>query len=213
MFRRRRFRRRFTTRRGKRREPIWVNTAYNVAKAPLVLQRDIFELVSPVEYNPTFIIAGTSRTDHATVVRTVGHFLITPFMSDLTSTQRNNRVTAKAALFIASTKEVDDSFAADPAQFDLIDPPTFEAWCFNYSPLQVFWNMWAELQRDAGTDFGNYWYPPGETLQREWDVKVPRKMVGDESLWLLINSVSQQVGQELEFGHGIDVESRTVIFD
>jgi len=213
MFRRRfRRRRRFGGKGVKRKEAVWIQTAYNVAKAPTILQRDLFALVGPEDYTPDYL-SEPQRLERSTVVRTVGHFSITPVMVANTSTQRLNRVTFKAALFIAGDKEIDDAFAADPAQFDITGTTEFVQFCRQYSPMHIFWNAWAQWSEDGGTDWGDYWVPPGETLAREWDVSVKRRMKGDDGLWLLINSISQVVMGEVEFGHSIDVESRNLLND
>jgi len=197
----------------KRKEPVWISTAYETALPPTTLQRDLFELVGPEDYTPDYL-SELSRSERSTVIRTVGHFQLTPVMVPQGTTQRVNRVQFKAALFTASDREINDSFANDPQQYEIMFPLPYVDFCRNHRPMKIFWNSWAQWQQDAGSDFGDYWVPPGETLAREWDVKVSRRMQGDEGLWLLINSLSIVTGiEELEFGHTIDVESRNLLND
>jgi len=135
-------------------------------------------------------------------------------LNDDVSTQRYVAVTYKAALFIAGNSEIDDAFGNDPSQFDIaFDPATFVAFCREYAPMHVFWQRNFILQRDGGSDWGNYWYPPTLSGVEDWDVTVKRKMAGEDALWLLINSASSLVGNEQEFGHALRVEARTLITD
>lgn len=212
-FRRRGFRRRrFGGRSVKRKEPVWITTAYEVSKAPLVTQQDLFELVGPEDYTPDYV-AEPQRMERSTVVRTVGSFTIVPILSNPTgAVQRANRVVYKAALFTASDAQVEAVFANDPGQYDIIDSTRFPIFCRDYAPMHIFWFSWLMYSQDGGADYGDYWVPPTSRGREEWDVTVKRRMKGDEGLWLLINSVSLQNPVE-EIGHTIDVESRNLLND
>jgi len=215
MFRKRfRRRRRFTGSKFKRKEPVWIQTAFEVAKAPLLTNQDLFALVGPEDYTPDYL-SEPQRLERSVLVRTVGQFVMRPIIegSPTPTTQRFALVRYKAALFIAGDKQIDDGFAADPAQFDIaFTPETFVSFCRDYKPLKVFWHKQFTWSRDAGADFGDYWVPPTVSGYEEWDVTVKRRMQGDEGLWLLINSAFINT-EELEFGGGIEVESRNLLND
>lgn len=214
MFRRRRRFRRFGGRGVKRREPVWIQTAYNVPKEPTVTFQDLFQLVGPEDYTPDYITE-PQRLERSTLLRTVGGFSLVPVMPAPTTAENNQRsvrTNYKAALFIAGDKQIDDGFANDPGQFEIFDPAVFVVFCRDFAPMKIFWNKYAVWSQDAGTDYGDYWVPPAVTLNEEWDVTVKRKMQGDEGLYLLINGLFQQSHNEL-FGGSIDVESRNLLND
>jgi len=204
--------RRFRGRSVKRKEPVWITTAYDVAKAPTVTQQDLFELVGPEDYTPDYVTE-PQRMEKSTVVRTVGAFQIVPILSNPSGgAQRSNRVIYKAALFTAGDSQITNVFANDPAEFEILDPAVFPVFCRDYAPMKVFWLSYFIYAQDGGTDWGEYWVPPTSRGREEWDVTVKRRMKGDEGLWLLINSISLQFPVE-EIGHTIDVESRNLLND
>jgi len=175
------------------------------------VNRDLFQLVAPEEYGSELL---DTRRDSATLIRTVGSMYISPFIQ-LGSPQPNNFVDVlwKAALFTANEKEIDDAFANDPTQFDIQSSTVFAEFCSRWSPIQFSW--FREFHYGATgalLSAGDVWMPPYANNYWDWDVGVARKLSGDGSLWLLINSAFlQSVPQD--FGGSIDVESRTLIHD
>lgn len=167
----------------------------------------------PADYTPDYLTSD-NRTERATLLRTVGHFQLVPALPGpgTSTAQRVYLPSFKAAIFTGGDKELDDAFAADPSQFDIVDPATYVNFCRNYKPLHMFWGAYARITHDAGTDYGEYWNPPTENLAREWDITVKRRLEGDQALWLLINSAVLQT-EVTEIGVTYDVESRTLITD
>jgi len=209
---RRRFRRRFGGRRfGRRKEPIWTGAAYQVLKQPTAVNQDFFQLLSPDEYLQGDV---ESRRDSCTLLRTVGRFRLTPFL-EFGDPQVGNEVQVswKAAIIVIGEKELDDSFAIDPTQFNIMNPATFITFVKQHSPLHVFWFDEFAYNVSAGDSNAVTWVPPTVDPGRDWDLNVKRKLVTDASLYLLINSIFVQGPTPLDFGGSIDVESRVLFND
>jgi len=212
---RRRFsgRRRFGGRGVARKEPIWISTAYFVDQIPSVIQQQLFQLVGPEDYTPDYLTE-PQRLEKCTLVRTVGSFNLQPTFSTPEVTQ-TVFTAGKAALFIAGDKHIEDSFANDPAQFNITNPLVFPPFCRDFAPMHIFWS-WAfgderRLTGGTGGATAKTRVPP-HPGEFPWDVTVKRKLHGDDALWLLINLVFAQSPAD-EIGGQIDVESRNLIMD
>jgi len=211
---------RFRTRRGRfggrgiaRKEPIWIATAFDVTVAPSLIQQALFQLVGPEDYTPDYT-SEPQRLDKCTLVRTVGSFNLIPLIPD--ENGGINLVSWKAALFVAGDKQIDDSFAADPTQFNIIVDTTFPPFCRDFAPMHIFWQDYFTVKNVQPTNsFPQWiptWIPPSTTGKCDWDVTVKRKMQGDDALFLLINVSFLQFPED-EFGGSIAVEARNLIMD
>lgn len=214
-FRRRGFRRRrFGARGVARKEPVWITTAYDITVPPNLLTQQLFQLIGPEDYTPDYV-AEPQRRDKATLYRTVGSFSMLPNIP----ADKDGILTIawKAALFVAGDKQIDDAFAADPTQFDIVNPGDFPPFCRDFSPIHIFWSEYFTVANaivgGSTTEFKTeIWYPPATSGRKEWDVTVRRKLVGDDALWLLVNcSFLQSPPQEI--GGSVDVEARNLIMD
>jgi len=211
-FRRRFRRRRFGGRRAvARKEPIWITTAFNVSAPPNAIQQMLFQLVGPEDYTPDYLTE-VSRKDRCTLVRTVGDFLISPIQ--IVAPDSIVQPSWKAVLFVAGDKEIDDAFANDPNQFDILNTATFVAFCRSFSPMHVFWSQYITRTyvATALSALHPVWEPPAISGRNPWDVTVKRKMEGDDALFLLINLVAFQQPVD-EIAATVDVESRNLIMD
>lgn len=211
---RRRFRRtrRFGRRNFVRKTPAWITTAYNVAQVPQVTAQQLFQLVGPEDYIPDYTTE-PQRLDRNLLVRTVGSFKLIPVFPTPVEAVPFVVTAAKGALFVAGDKQVDDGFANDPGQFEITSPTVFPTFCRDFAPMHIFWGLGAEYRgNNSVTNDFRWWLPPAETLSREWDVTVRRKLQGDDALWLLLDVVFLQ-SEPSTFGGAIDVESRNLLAD
>lgn len=214
MFRRRSFRRRrFGRRAVARKEPIWITTAFSVTNPANVLQQNLFQLIGPEDYTPDYATE-INRKDKCTLVRTVGGCSISAALpADPAGVVEAQW---KAALFVGGDKQVEDGFAQDPGQFDIVNAVAFMTFCRDFSPLQVWWtryyNMTRNLTGGTASAAAIDWIPPTESPRFEWDVNVKRRLEGDDVLFLLINVVFLQ-SPVIEFGGAIEIESRNLIMD
>lgn len=209
-FRRRRFGRRAVA----RKEPIWIASAFAVSSSPNVVTNHLFQLIGPEDYTPDYA-SEPQRRDSCTLVRTVGHFSLTALVPLFTNGR--NTFSWKAALFVAGDKQVDDGFANDPGQYDLLDPTRYVTFTRDYSPMHIFWSSYVDqgnsLVGGSITEFRtDIWQPPGQLPYERWDINVKRRMQGDDALFLLINHIFGQSPPE-ETGGLIEVESRCLIMD
>jgi len=183
-----------------------------VAVAPQVVDNRLFQLVGPEDYIPDYFDE-PQRLDRNTLIRTVGSFKLIPVLPDPVELTPSVVIACKAALFVAGDKQIDDSAAQDPGQFDLTSPAVFPPFCRDFAPLHIFWSMGAQWNAtNSAIDRTTWWVPPGETLTREWDVKVKRRLQGDDALYLLVSVVFLQ-SEPQTFGGAIDVESRNLLAD
>jgi len=201
-----------SSRRAVRATPAWITTAFNVAVAPQVVDNRLFQLVGPEDYIPDYFDE-PQRLDRNTLIRTVGSFKLIPVLPQPEELTPAVTIAAKAALFVAGDKQVDDMAANDPGQFDITSPAVFPPFCRDFAPLHVFWSLGAQwLGTNALVDRTSVWVPPGETLSRDWDVKVKRRLQGDDALFLLVSVVFLQ-SEPQTFGGAIDVEARNLLAD
>jgi len=171
----------------------------------------LFQLIGPEDYTPDYLTE-VSRKDKCTLVRTVGDFMISPIQ--IIEPDSIVQPSWKAALFVAGDKEVDDAFANDPAQFDILNTATFVPFCRSFSPMHIFWSQYITRTyvATALSALHPVWEPPAITGRNPWDVTVKRRMEGDDALFLLINIVIFQQPVD-EIGATVDVESRNLIMD
>lgn len=197
-----------------RKQPVWIQNAFEVDKPPLTTNQDLFQLVGPEDYTPDYFLE-PQRIEKSTLMRSVGVFSLKPIIegTPAPTTQRTVLVRYKAALFVAGDKQIDDSLANDPAQFDIaFSAVNYILFCRDFSPIKIFWHKQFQWTRDSGTDYGEFWIPPTHSGWEEWDVTVKRKMQGDDALWLLVSSVFIPT-EELVNGGSIEVECRNLIQD
>jgi len=215
-FRRRFSRRRFGRRAVKRKEPIWLTTAFEAVKPNGPVNRDFFELVSPADYTPDWVDGGI-RSEGATLIRTVGAFQVLPFLSFGTVGPNATNTQFKAVLFTASERSIDDGFANDPGQFDIaFDPSKYAQFARDFRVLHTFWLRrftYAVSTSDLATaGAGDVWIPPDVPSSHMWDVTVRAKLSKDEAVWLLINKAFI-AGGEITNGGSLEVEARCLIHD
>lgn len=204
-----------------RKETIWATTAYATSQDNGVVNRDFYELISPLEYTSNFSSGGL-RKEHAKFLRTVGQVAVMPRL-DLSGTgtppENDTEVQWKAAIFVASENRLEESFTLDPTQFDIaFNPSTFATFCRDWSVLHVMWfHNYVTAVNPAIVNAATSWIPATGQLgapEERWDVKVKRKLTTDDGVWLLVNSQAANSNAAFEVGVAFtDVESRVLFSD
>jgi len=154
---------------------------------------DLFELVAPEDYGDAGSVVNREQ-NYGTVVRCVGKVEV----DLLVEAPGSNGLLWSAALFVRSRRSVFSEFGADPTQF-FIHPEASTG-----SPEQNLQSMrpmaWMPNRSFSGTfrlndaagacsDFFSHINRPAQSEPWYFDVKQRRKMVTDESLYMLVSGV------------------------